>query len=1467
MMYAFPASAQVFGQMMRSNVSGRFIEAPRFIEQEMRDAEDAIKEKQYSDAVVRLGDLLQREPSEVFDEDSLAGQDFFLIKDSRKRVQHQSMSLLRRARDTVGGLPPSALETYELQYGPLARRTLDDAAAARDWHRLHDVRRKFFHTKAGYEASYILAQKEMVSGHPLGASLLLDDVVSTPQAVAHLGDALKSLHEAAMHLSGRANNDQVAESYAVNQQTAGGQPEDYALFGGLSNRNGNSGGQMPLGNLRWDLPTTASPREAQVLDEKANELIGSGKLPPPSWMPIRVGDQLLMRTTDRLFGVDYRTGKRVWQFPWYATTEDINDDQFPLDTIIGDEGPGNLLMQRVWNDLPYGQVTSDGKRVFMITDLSEVEIAQLSPIMGIRGTRPADNRTNTLVALDLETEGKLQWRLGKGADQASTLSDAFFLGPPLPLDGRLYVMVEMAGDILLVCLDPASGDEVWRQQLVAVETGSVDFDAVRRIAGASPTYHEGVLICPTGAGATVALDLGDRMLRWGVSYPRKTDVNQMINRQNNVEPNQLMQRWHNGLATATGTTVLVTPIEADRLFCFDLVTGASKFTDKPREQMRYLAGARDDKFILVGSREVGAFEIETGAPVWRTSGDLLAAGQQIAGYGVFGPKDYFVPTTANQLIRISLDDGAIVGKRTTRYPLGNLVAVGGEVISQAATRLSVAYGEASLEPLVNSVLKNNPQDYEALVRKAELMIQREKRREALDLLRRAAKIDSDSDEVHMLSVAAMLGILREDPNGEPELVKQLDSMIDQPNQRAEFLALLVRGAVDNKNADDAVERLISLSSLIAGESLLGSAADEIVNDISRQCSLDSWLAARFQQVIDFSEEDQRKKIASQIDEYMSGLLQGSSSLLERSLRHFESVEPEAARRELARRFRDDRQNLKLERLALGTSNATWNDIKDLSDDSVLMLADAFIAGSRGEDALGVLEILQEREVDDLEELLAMAERGTRKIEWGDQVGLDWQSQQLRSRGIITLGQRLSRTIVSWGETFRGWRLVSEGANTIALRDPMGQVHGIPLDGLSRRDEGDKEAIINGGVMIVVRPGEIAAIDLYRVKSNQVSDSVLWRRSFSGDGASIAKRRNEMNSFNAPLFWFPMNSSTARTSGAEFRVGPVLGDRLLVLQGGDLLAVDLANSETLWRNSNAQRSGTIVANEEQVAVVSPNTKTVEFFDKLDGSSMRSERWVHGKIWHSLGKHVLCELPSDDNKSCHVSIVDPFTGDVLQELETSTASRSIVDGDRTFGQIVGGRYMVLLSSSGKLTVWDVLHGIELSDLETKPLDGLQRLHAMELDGQLILLPMRTVDQSKLPKDATLQTRHSSNHQTTHAVYAVSLKDGSLNWEVQFDEYPWGCTLSQPASTPVLLLTRAWATYSTTSARTVKLDVQAIDVKTGDVIHERLGRKVSSRSNEIQTRITVQPTQKRVVSQLSGEILTYHFGRSDEEFTEEP
>src|SRR4029079_17141397 len=71
-----------------------------------------------------------------------------------------------------------------------------------------------------------------------------------------------------------------------------------------------------------------------------------------------------------------------------------------------------------------------------------------------------------------------------------------------------------------------SGALDWKQQLAVLENNQIMWDRPRRLSGASPSLADGVLICPTSAGAVVAIDLATRTLRWGYQY-RRNDVTQV----------------------------------------------------------------------------------------------------------------------------------------------------------------------------------------------------------------------------------------------------------------------------------------------------------------------------------------------------------------------------------------------------------------------------------------------------------------------------------------------------------------------------------------------------------------------------------------------------------------------------------------------------------------------------------------------------------------------------------------------------------------------------------------------------------------------------------------------------------------------------------------------------------------------------------------------------------------------------
>ncbi|MFK8114696.1 MAG: PQQ-binding-like beta-propeller repeat protein [Rubripirellula sp.] len=1479
------ARGQVFGRPMNGSQSGRFIDAPRGIQQQLREAERALAEERFSDAVVRLGDLLSA-AADQGDDDDLAGQDFFLeIDDTRPSGTPVSNSMLRTARMMIGLLPSDALETYQLRYGPLARKLLTEAGETRDWHKVRDVRRMYFHTEAGYEASVLLAQHEMFAGHALAASLLLDDVVSVPRATQHLGPGAAVLHAAAMSLAGRdlktselgeseivVRGERVAmpkadelpqwlsERIGTMKNFVPAPPTEFPMQGGRPDRNGVSAGQFPLTNVRWKLDTTASPTQKRTVRQTGDELTTSGKLPPPSWTPLRVGDQLLMRTTERLVGVDYRTGKRVWTYPWQAAYEGFPDEDSAIDSFGSElSDPSELISQRVWNDLPYGQITSDGDRVFMLDDLGEVEAATFGTGINLGGSRPADTRTNTLVALDLATEGKLLWRLGAGADDDPKFSDAFFLGPPLPLDGRLYVMVEVAGDISLACLHPATGEELWRQQLVAVESGGIHRDPIRRVAGAVPTYHEGILLCPTGAGAMLAIDLADRMLRWGISYERNREMLSSITRGGRgLETSQLMQRWHTGVAVAHEDAVLVTPIETDRLFGFSLLTGDSLFDEKNRVNSRYLAGIRDGSFYVAGSNHLRAFNLSDGSLRWTTPSDMLSAGQQIAGQGVFGKDNYLVPTTSNQIIRVSLKDGSVLDRRNTRFALGNLVAADGEIIAQGSSEISVAFGEATLEPIVDRMLSKNPDDFEAIVRKSELLIQRGERDAALEMLGKARKMEPDNDEVRMLSVTAMLGTLRENLMVDEDVIKTLDQLIDQPAQRVELLSLRIRAALTSQSYVEAANQLIDLSELVVSEPLLESSSTQVVNDTSRHCKLDAWVAARVQDIVEKAPEADLATVNSAIAIMSETHLKGSSNLIRRIVNHFGALDGVSTlRKELLERYRKEGNHLQLERLALGTELPTTDGLASLSDQRLESLTEAYVDGGLAEDALTVLRTIKSRMENDEEadetrytQLLQLATQKRRTEVWPEHAALQWSPSPTRIR--FTTKQRVSGTTVLAGKSFQGWRLISENTSPLGFRDPYGLNRRIPMEGNGQIDASDKEAMVCGGVMVVMMPSGLVCIDLYHLLAGD-GEAVLWRRGLSGESSPTARRGTTMTPFDDQVYYYSIAGNRASNPIPEFKLGPILGDRVLVLQGGDLIALDLFTNETIWRNSTAPRSGSVLCDGERVAVISSATKEVVLFNLLDGRKIETRKWEHGNIWEAIGSHVLSYQPQQEGKN-EVRLVNPFTEELVLKHECYGVNRSGKNAPSTYGRVVDGRYMALLNSDGQATIWDIKEGTQVCQPKLPEYADLQGLRAMLLDGQLLLLPKRRIVRSKQPPGQQLQTTDGDSHRTVHGVHAISVEDGKVRWSKHF-ETPWGCTLTQPFKTPMLLLTRSPFTYSVQSRKKF-LDVLALDLRDGSELSRREGKPILSQNNELEAKLTIQPTQPRVIAQVGPEMLTYTF-----------
>ena len=103
------------------------------------------------------------------------------------------MSLKTQALALLGTMPAKGRQMYELQYGSEAKAALEAVIDAGDLQKLTDVSRRYFHTKAGYEATLLLGRYQLDQGRPLAAALTLKRVADVPIAAAQYDPELSVL--------------------------------------------------------------------------------------------------------------------------------------------------------------------------------------------------------------------------------------------------------------------------------------------------------------------------------------------------------------------------------------------------------------------------------------------------------------------------------------------------------------------------------------------------------------------------------------------------------------------------------------------------------------------------------------------------------------------------------------------------------------------------------------------------------------------------------------------------------------------------------------------------------------------------------------------------------------------------------------------------------------------------------------------------------------------------------------------------------------------------------------------------------------------------------------------------------------------------------------------------------------------------------------------------------------------------
>jgi hypothetical protein len=698
---------------------------------------------------------------------------------------------------------------------------------------------------------------------------------------------------------------------------------------------------------------------------------------------------------------------------------------------------------------------------------------------------------------------------------------------------------------------------------------------------------------------------------------------------------------------------------------------------------------------------------------------------------------------------------------------------------------------------------------------------------------------------------------------DPNSVEELSELIDRPSQRVEFNALRLELALANEDYKQVFSLLLELSGVIVSDFKADEVTTQVLSEAGRVCLLDAWLNGRVREALARIEPAVKQDFEVQLEAYLKGMLSGTTDRLQRILIHFDGMSAvEQVRSLLDQRYLIEEKIALREQNALGHLQPDQAGLERLSMDRLIMLASTYASGDMPRNAMEVLreiesrsETLSDQKAQLLDGFREQSKRLLDRREWPKNVVAKWSAvnrsgYQLPRSRISSAGRQTVNVNVQAGEQFRGWDLLVFSQNALALRTPNGVQR--PLRFTGRKISEKRQVVsVSGGVMVVQTTDEIFAIDLYQAITGRV-DPILWFRNMVGSGLGSANLETTATPFGDQISSYRLKSDDLKDR-PEFRVGPILGDRVLVLQGGELLAIGLHTGLNIWRAKTAPESGMVLCDGERVAVVSSSQKETVLYDVVDGRELARMPFEHGELWRAAGQNLLCYQATEQDDVYVVKVFNPFTGKVVltQEANSSKNPNKDSDADVFVCRIFSGHYLAMMSPEGETCVWDLREAREVIRTQVPALEKLGKLRVILLRDLVVLLPGETpgvLDRSK----TRVLTRRGESHHTVNSAFAFSLKDGSLVWSKEFEQ-PWGCTSPQAMDTPALLFARMNMTDGDVGKSQSVLEVLALDVKDGNVLLTLEPKQLPDRDSQyLDTKLMVTPAAYQIEAKFGRGLL---------------
>ncbi|MFK7768591.1 MAG: PQQ-binding-like beta-propeller repeat protein [Mariniblastus sp.] len=1274
--------AQLVEDAFKQGERSVFLPAPREILRPLIRARRALQENDMARAVTLLGEVLTDTTTEDF-----------LIPDPT--VDGVSTSLRKRAQSILGALPTKDRELYRVRYGVQAKQMLQKAIETGDYQQVSEVMIRFFYTDAGYDAAMLLGHYHLDQGRPIAAASCFERITQSEEArtlydpeasvllatCLMMSDAPDRAAEVLVSFQSKSSRrsfqfmgkpvrmfDKPKDAGPWLKKLIGESPlkdiavvNQWVMVGGNPQRNARSGTGFPLLSPRWATPTVNNPDLEDAVKDRQTELIALGSSPIPSVQPLAVGDTIVMRAFDRMIGVDFKTGKRVWVFPpWnFATRFETPKQRIKKRTVKEDS-----LTERMWMDSIYGQASSDGKRIFVVPKpgfSSEVSTDGLN-----EDSEPALGRTyNEMMAIDIGREGAFSWEVGgeSGLDEPK-LAKSFFLGPPLPLANELFAVCQQDSEIRLVVLDAETGKLKWIQQLGTIETNSnrvdVQADRFRRLAGVTPSFSNGILVCATGTGALVAVDLSTRSLLWGYQYttPGSKSI-QRLSPFNVSKTDKLGGLWRDSTIVISDGRVMFTPVDSQDMICVNLQNGHPAWKQKgirssktPRRESLYLACVENGKAILVGGEQIRAINLSTGEKQWVSS---LEGYGRPSGRGYANRGSYYLPTTNEKLLQIELETGKFVKAVKTDGVLGNLICYRGEVISHSVDRVATFPQDEPSRKRIQLAVDAGEVSPQLLAIKAQIEFQDGNLTQAI------ASIENSYQQSPKLSSEELLLDL---------LLQQIDKNYDvgielaekyEPQllkkRRLDYLAAKINGMIRDEQPDAALESIFQLIEpldeflTLSSESLTlptsthdasvtNESTSETVLNQKTIVQMDCWIGSRIGLIYERSSKATKQLIEERISRYASSIVLFQPEEQFQILNLFpKSTWPAKFTQSLAQAFTQEGNSLR----AIKLSNSILESESDApglaSANATLQLASVYMKCELWDQAIEKVEILESK-----------FSNSEVTFEGSDQTGAD-VARALR--GLIPTQLDL-RSETNW----------NRGTVTTTSTSPELDPDALLSPSVIELKNYDRPVYAKYQFRFHSRTGEIEILDefgnsAYRFAARQNADSIF--RSYNiykighvsiKDNLAILDIDSEVFAFDwlklntdeSPMLWNrnakemrpSMNPISFESTWGETRIKtspntrdsyPVIAgaglNGICMLEGRQLIGLDAITGIEIWRRVGFDPDSILLSGENHIVAWNPKNRIAHVIDAKDGRVIQTNSIPPsaGAFWTNSNSRIL------------------------------------------------------------------------------------------------------------------------------------------------------------------------------------------------------------------------------------------------------